>query len=264
MADNPIQPENKPTQKPPTRITIKPALKKSETARIDLSTAKPPQSIVDKKDLPANADDYFKRSTMRIELPAAEGKSATARIEIAPGDAAKKQTAKIDLSQAKDAKAKTAPISITPPAAMPGPAPVRPVRPGAMSINRPSAVPGESNIITPVSSPGATDQARKSETARIDLKPEDLERAAVKPKTIRIKRPDGTSGRKPLAIARPAGQPAAMVAPAAEEAAAAGVEAGPGLLAGLSAIAALLVIGVLFYVLMAQTIATDLPFPGKI
>jgi len=264
MADNPIQPENKPPQKPPTRIIIKPALKKAETARIDLSTAKPPQSIVDKKDLPANADDYFKRSTMRIEMPGAESKSATARIEISQGDSAKKQTAKIDLSQAKEAKAKTAPIGI--PVAAPA-APARPIRPAMAALKRPVAVPGESNIIMPVATPAASDQARKSETARIDLKPEDLEKTTARPKTIRIKRPDGTSGRKPLAIARPGGQAAAEIQPGGETAPAAAApsaEEGPGLLAGISAIAALIVVGVLFYVLMAQTIALDLPFPGKI
>ena len=263
MADNPIQPENKP-QKPPTRITIKPALKKSETTRIDLSTAKPPPSIFDKKDLPADADDYFKRSTMRIEIPAAESKSSTARIEISQTDTAKKQTARIDLSEAREAKSKTAPIGV--PSASPA-APARPVRPTVVIPKRPAPVSGESNIITPVSSPSATEQARKSETARIDLNPEDLERPATRPKTIRIKRPDGTTGRKPLAIARPTGTLTGEIKPTGEaapsESAAAGEEA-PGLLVSLSSLAALIVVSVLFYVLMAQTIAPDLPFAGKI
>jgi hypothetical protein len=36
------------------------------------------------------------------------------------------------------------------------------------------------------------------------------------------------------------------------------------LLVGLAAIAALLVTGVLFYLLLAQTLAPTLPFPGRI
>lgn len=242
MADNPIQPENKP-QKPPTRITIKPALPKSETTRIDLASAKPPPSIFDKKDLPADADDYFKRSTMRIELPGDQAKSATARIELPAEDAAaKKQTARINIS---------------------APSAARPIRPGMAAPSRPVPVPGESSIITPAA--GAADQARKSETARIDLKPEDLDRPA-KPKTIRIKRPDGTSGRKPLAIARPSGAPqeAPGISAVAEPASSMPESEQPGLLAGISAIAALLVVSVLFYVLLAQTLAPNLPFPGKI
>jgi len=298
MADNPIHPENNSEESQP--IKIKSAEKKSDTARIDLASAKPPSgetarldvnsakspkpdttridtlsakphpSIIDKSNLPPDADDYFKRSTMRIDVtpghgPAADGKkSDTTRIDIPPSasDAAKKKTSKIDLSAASSAsddvfKSKTIPVGIpTPPPASSGP-----LRPKTIQMKRPSPSVGESIIVSPESTASATEQARKSETARIDLAAEDADRPATRPKTIRIKRPDGTSGRKSLTISRPE-EEAAAASDNVEEFAS--EEETPGTFVGIMAIAALLIAGVLLYVLVAQTLAPTLPFPGRI
>ncbi len=246
MADNPSEPTSKSENTPP-KINLKSAEKKSDTARIDLASAKPPPSIVDKSQLPPDADDYFKRSTMRIDIPpapAGTGKSDTTRIEVPAGAASD------DVF-----KSKTVPVGV----------PVNaPPRPKTIQIKKPAAAPGESIIVSPESTASATEQARKSETARIDLSAEELDRPATRPKTIRIKRPDGTSGRKALTISRPEEsaaepvgiQPIGEIEGADEDA--------PGLLVGLAAIAALLIAGVLVYVLLAQTLAPTLPFPGRI
>ena len=273
MADNPNDSENKPEATPP-KISIKSAEKKSDTTRIDLSTAKPPPSITDKNDLPPDAEDYFKRSTMRIDVPPGYGiptggkKSDTTRIDIPPagGDASKHQTSKIDLSSAASSsddvfKSKTIPVGIPTP-----PPPPAPGRPKTIQMKRPAAAPGESIIVSPETTANATEQARKSETARIDLSAEDVDRPATRPKTIRIKRPDGTSGRKALAISRPSDEAApdaaavtADIAPAIES-----DDDEPGVFVGIVSIAALIVACVLVYVLLAQTLAPDLPFPGRI
>lgn len=266
MVDEPIQPENKP-QRPMTRIAIKPpaSAKKSETARIDLTAAKPPPSIIDKANLPESAPEIFSRNTMRIDSPAGgDKKSETARIELPP-EAEKRKTAKIDLANVPDIfKSTTMAIGLpaTPPAATPSrPKSVLVKRPGA-----PAAVPGEQIVVSPETTAGAMEQARKSETARIDLSAEELERPTGRQKTIRIKRPDGATGRKPLSIARPAGGEAAAAEPSTISAPveADSGEEEPDLLTGILAIAATLVAGVLFYVLLAQTVATTLPFPGRI
>ena len=264
MAEEPIQPENA-AEKKPTPISIKPADKKSDTTRIDLASAKPPPSILDKKDLPADADDYFKRSTMRIDLtpPGGDKKSETTRIDIPPvGETVKKQTAKMDLPGAAERgdvfPAKAVPVGIPATPAAP------PTRPKTLQIKKPmAAAAGESIIVSPESTASATEQARKSETARIDLTAEDLDRPATKPKTIRIKRPDGTSARKALTISRPEGESAPTISQEPVEHVGA-VEESSGILEGIVAIAALLVAGVLFYVLLGQTLAPDLPFPGRI
>ncbi|HMP88851.1 MAG TPA: hypothetical protein PJ991_01555 [Kiritimatiellia bacterium] len=274
MADNPIDPEKKQDATPP-KINIKSAEKKSDTTRIDLSAAKPPPSIVDKKDLPADADDYFKRSTMRIDIPPGHGapmggkKSDTTRIDIpaTSGDASKQQTSKIDLSSAASStddvfKAKTIPVGVPtpPPVAPPG-------RPKTIQMKRPAAAPGESIIVSPETTANATEQARKSETARIDLSADNVDRPATRPKTIRIKRPDGTSGRKALAIARPSDEETPTpseetVSPPIVDTADSDNE--PGVFVGIISIAALVVAGILLYVLLAQTMAPNLPFPGRI
>ncbi len=256
MADAPNQPE----KRIPKPITIKAADKKADTARIDLNAAKPPPSVLDKANLPADADEFFKRSTMRIDAPpAGDKKSETSRIDLP-----KRQTAKVDpvsLPPDEAFKTKTAPVGI----------PVNPatarMKPKTLIMKRPgaTAAPGESIIVSAESTAKATEQARKSETARIDLTAEDLDKPATRPKTIRIKRPDGTTGRKALAISRPeeSEAPTMGVMPASHEDFA-DEDDDPGLFAALMGIAALLVAGALFYVLLAQTFAPDLPFPGRI
>ena len=74
MAERPDQPQNG-DGKEPTPIKIKSAGKKSDTTRIDLSAAKPPTSFVDKNKLPADAQDHFKSTTMRIDLSAGKSES---------------------------------------------------------------------------------------------------------------------------------------------------------------------------------------------
>mgnify|MGYP001221587727 CR=1 FL=1 len=268
MADIPNQ-SDKNDQKP-APIKIQSADKKAETTRIDLAAAKPPPSIVDKEKLPPDADDYFKRSTMRIDVaPAAPGKkSDTTRLDAA--EATKKQTAKLDPAAAAALsddvfKSKTVPVGIP---VAPPPAAPSPMRPKTIQMKRPGAVSGESIIVSPETTASATEQARKSETARIDLEAEDPNRPSTRPKTIRIKRPDGTSGKKALTITRPEdGQvvaTGAIAPPVVQEAGAIGEEEGTDLLTGIAAIAALLVMGVLVYVLLAQTFLPDLGFPGRI
>lgn len=276
MADNPDQSENEAGKIPPP-IKIKSADKKSDTARIDLASAKPPShdttkldataakpppSIIDKKNLPADADDYFKRSTMRIDVPGyGADKSDTAKIDAsaAASDAAKKKTSKIDLSavtgQKEDAGAKGVPVGIP---ARPG----MPPRPKTIQMKRPAPAAGESIIVSPETTASATEQARKSETARIDLSAEDVDRPATRPKTIRIKRPDGTSGRKALTISRPDAE--AAPAPVVEAGEVSGDEETASPFVGVMALMALLVACVLVYVLLAQTFAPTLPFPGRI
>lgn len=260
MAEQPNPPGNTP---PP--IKIKSAEKKSDTTRIDLASAKPPPSIIDKGNLPPDADDVFKRSTMRIEVPPATGaapggkNSDTTRIDVPPA-ATDAGAVKAALPPDDAFKTKTAPVAVP---AVPPAAPTAPGRPKTIQFKRPTAAPGESIMVSPENTASATAQARKSETARIDLSAEELERPSTRPKTIRIKRPDGTSARKALTISRPEESAApAEAAPSAEELAS--PDAQPGILETLAAIAALLVVGVLFYVLLAQTLLPDLSFPGRI
>lgn len=254
MSDNPIPPVNSNDNDPP-KIKLKAAEKKSDTARIDLASAKPPPSIVDKSLLPWDADDYFKRSTIRIDVPPSSAtKSDTTRIHVSPttpSDAAKRQTSKIDLSSAASSsdhvfKSKTIPVGVpvSPPASAAN-------RPKTIQMKRPSAAPGESIIVSPETTATATEQARKSETARIDLSAEELDRPATRPKTIRIKRPDGTSGRKPLTISRPedSAAPSTTLEPIGEL----GDDSDePSTWVSLVAIAALLVVCALVYALLGQ------------
>lgn len=299
----------------PNRISIRPAIKKSETSRVDLSTVKPPvapgnpvtstplderptapammppttpppspvvakpaapevpeivegirppPSIFDKANLPGYADEMFGRSTMRIELPPeVDKKRETTRIELPA--AAKKETAKIELPAAAAGKAKSTTMALGVPVAPP-PGPAKPKRPGSLIMKRPGApaLPGESIVVEPAKTAQAAEQARKSETARIDLSAEQLDTADGKPKTIRIKRPDGSSGRKPLAVARPEGKKLTAATMGGAEMIEEEDADTPGMAAVLTAIAALLVCGFLFYMLLAQSIAPTLPFPGKI
>lgn len=242
MADQPNTPDATPPEKKPIRLST--PGKKSDTTRIDLASAKPPPSITDKKDLPPDADQRFAQSTMRIDLPpdvaGKEDKSKTSRIEIGESEAETRIGA---------------PKPVEPPK------PVTPLKPRPV---KPPAVEGESILVTPDSA--AAEQAKKSETARIDL-PADLseDRPATRPKTIRIKRSDGTSGRKPLTVSRPS-EHAAPVAPAPTVTAYQGVEdeEEAGMVETLIALVATVVAAVLVYVLAAQTLAEGLPFPGKI
>ncbi|HMP72011.1 MAG TPA: hypothetical protein PKE55_02000 [Kiritimatiellia bacterium] len=259
MADQPNTPE--PSETPSKPLSVQGSdKKKSDTTRIDLASAKPPPSIVDKKDLPENADEMFAMNTMRIEIPQAK---------VGDSDEVKKKTARIDIDEAATEQAKTATSDLfkksTVPVGIPTPQP-KPatVKPKTLIAVKKPMVKGESIVISPETTASATEQARKSETARIDL-PADVggERPATRPKTIRIKRPDGTSGKKALAIARPAEdarEEPAYTAPVIET----GSDEEVGMLPAILAIAAVVIACVVVYMLAAQALGTDLPFPGRI
>jgi len=274
---------------PTPRITIasKP-VGKSETSRIELSEARA-----------ANAAEQAKKTTVRIESPAPavrmvsevermaaggkigveKAKSATApmpRASIPDLDAAKKQTARIDLQEVLGGdedifKRRTAildPSKIQAAEAASVPKTIR--------IKRPD---GATGLIKPVSEPMTPSEpvaaeARKSETARIELPPEVAETAAAEAptrrKTIRIKRPEGGGPgmARPMVVSQPSltisrAEPGAprVGAPAEEEA---------GTLFSVFALAALLVACVLIYVLAAQVgtvetlAAPHMPFPGGV
>lgn len=277
-----------------TAVPGRPGDKKAETTRVDLSAAKPPPGGVT---VPPPADLY-KRSTMRIEpAPSAATKSETqrvkaethriaddmaktksitgpldsvkrdtARVEPPAGEAAKKQTSRIDIASASrpatgvNMKSTTVPMGVptAPPATPPGTGP----RPKTIQVKRAVASGPDTSIVPP--SPAQAEvaaEARKSETARIDLPADVGERPPTRPKTIRIKRPDGTGSRKPLTISRPEEAEDVVpqdngMAPVAEE--------GPGVLVSIAALVALIVTAVLIYALVAQTVATNLPFPGRV
>ena len=95
----------------------------------------------------------------------------------------------------------------------------------------------------------------KSSTARIEVTSDDVPNAPTRPKGITLKRAEG-GGKKPTASG-PALQPSGTqkVTPSQENG---------GLLTGVMGILTLLVMGALVYVLAAQSIAPDLPFPGKL
>ncbi|MBU1909491.1 MAG: hypothetical protein KJ726_05540 [Verrucomicrobia bacterium] len=247
---------------------------------------------------PANAADLAKKTTARIESPAppvrvvsevermraaAKGpaqkaKSATApipKISIPDLDAAKKQTARIDLKEVLGGdedifKRRTAildPSKIQAAEAAAAPKTIR--------IKRPEGA--ATGLIKPVSEPMTPSEpiaaeARKSETARIELPQEVAEatgaEAPTRRKTIRIKRPEGgPPTARPLVVSKPSvavsrAEPGAPTgAPTEEEA---------GTVFSIVALAAVLVACVLIYVLAAQVGTLDtlipphMPFPGGV
>ena len=280
-----------PPAAPPPRITFqsKPA-GKSETSRIELSEARGADAAEQAKKTTARIESSAPavRMVSEVERMAAGGKigvekakSATAplpRASIPDLDAAKKQTARIDLQEVLGGdddifKRRTAildPSKIQAAEAASVPKTIR--------IKRPD---GATGPIKPVSEPMTPSEpvaaeARKSETARIELPPEVAEAAAAEAptrrKTIRIKRPEGggIGTAKPMVVSQPSltisrAEPSAprMGAPAeAEEEA--------GTLFSVFALAALLVACVLIYVLAAQVGTVDslaaphMPFPGGV
>jgi hypothetical protein len=243
---------------------------KQSTVRIETAGAaksEPPKAKAETQRVPtvlkgAPSLDEAKRSTLRIEIADQPGaKKDTTRL-VVPPEPAKSQTSKIDVRQATGTstddlmKRSTIPVGI--PTAPPPPSAAG--RPKTIQIKRPAAVPGETIIVAPAATERVAAEAKKSETARIDLPAEAEERPATRPKTIRIKRPDGTTARKPLTIARPSAE---EEIPAVVQVAAVG-DALPGTLYSVLAILTVIVVLVLIYVLAAQTISPDLPFPGRI
>jgi hypothetical protein len=225
---------------------------KDETARIRDET----QKILGET---RRIDEEAKRTTMRVELDSEEKKKKeTARLPI--GDIAKRSTSKIDMTEITDEdedvfKRKTIPVGVPsqpPTTARPPTGPQTPPRPKTGQFKPPT-------ISTTPASQAAASEAKKSETARIDLPPEAEERPVTRPKTIRIKRPDGTTARKQLTIARAAEPISPTVGGPA-----AGEEPEISAVASICAMAACFISVLLVYVLLAQTWAPSLPFPGRI
>jgi hypothetical protein len=253
-----------------------------ETRRIDLKTVETGQmsapqtmaTVIPPPAPPKMSETQLqkqKKETTRLEIPPEVAKRQTGKIQTGPiaepPDVFKKRTGKIS----------TAPVGIAPvvptsPTAIPasGSAADTVARPKTILVRRPQRAPDSITRPSAVTQVVAqqTAQARKSETARLEIPKEATaeDRPTTRPKTIRIKRPDGTTARKQLTIARPEEGseetlPAGLRAPAAI---AARRDDAPGGFWAVLAIAATLIVGALIYVLLAQTFAPTLPFPGKI
>ncbi len=272
--------------KPPSTeatVSIRPSAQKADTTRIELSQAQPPAAALGETQ-PVQADaSTVKRSTIRIDVPhviksetqkvKAETRRvepssphSTMRVEIA--EPRKSETTRINIPEEAFQKAPGT-VGLRPPApegaedvfkrttipvGIPTPAPAPAARPKTITVKRPVAE------AAPTAAEKAVSEAKKSETARIDLPADGGDRPATRPKTIRIKRPDGTSARKPLTISRPDAEPAAGTVPSGVI----GGEEPAGAVYSALALVALLVGCVLVYVLAAQTFAPDLPWPGRI
>jgi len=236
--------------------------KKSDTQRIKDETQRIKDETQKIMSETKRIDDA-KQSTMRVEV--SNDKKDTSKLPPV-SDLSKRSTAKIDVGEIMEGetddvfKRKTIPVGIpTPPPQDARPKTGQHIRPKTSQFKPPPS--GNATVgMPPVGS--VTSDAKKSETARIDLPPEAEERPITRPKTIRIKRPDGTTARKQLTIARPADAESVAAAPVV--AAMEGEEAEVGTAFSACALAAVVVTSILIYVLMAQTIASSLPFPGKI
>lgn len=258
---------------------------KSDTSRIELSEARPPSL------------DLAKKMTARIEIvppirimsevermAAAKAGSDKIKATTAPlgrvvtpeVDASKKQTTRIDLTEVLGGsdedifKRRTALLDATKIQAAAEAA----AQPKTIRIKRPEGP--STGPIKPVSEPmtpaePVTAEAKKGETARIELPPSVAEETAAEAptrrKTIRIKRPEGAEAAavRPLVVSQPT--TAAIAAPptAPKEA-----EEEAGAFFSVLALAAVLVACVLVYVLSAQVgtleslAPPNMPFPGGV
>ena len=250
------------------------AIKKT-TVRIETAAGMSPIKEEDKQ-------EAAKKSTVRVQIDEERAKGDTARLDAAGllvDQESKKKTSRIDLKEVLGEdedifKRRTALLDASKFAAA---AQAGAGAPRTIKIKRPDtppttvmkpapaeAAPAEAEAVqvTPLTS---SLEGKKSETARIDLPPEVTDQPPTRRKTIRIKRPEGTSSSKPLVISRTtesvASESAVLAGPAAEE-------AGP--VFSWVAIVAVLVSFVLIYALAAQvstiqTLAAPiLPFPGGI
>lgn len=236
-----------------------------ETKRIDLKTVETGQMPSAQPAAPAatpagmsetQRQQNLKKETTRLEIPAEVIKRQTGRITIAPAaeppDVFKKRTAPVTVPAAPGAAASEGADTVA--------------RPKTIQIRRPAKPSGD---VAPVAVPAAVTQsmqARKSETARLEIPKEVTEdRPTTRPKTIRIKRPDGTTARKQLTVSRPTeAQESELPEGLRQPVAAAAVSDAPGAFWSVLALVALLVVCAVVYILLAQTYAKDLPFPGKI
>ena len=266
-------------------ITTTPDVVKKQTSRVQMPGAAPTSASTPKKatarvELPETvsaAPTTAKKATNRVQLP------DTVLAQPAPA-VLKKQTTRIELSgggttsaDTQGAKKTTARIELGDVTKIASPGSSQQI-PRTVRIKQSELPPTvAARKIPEIISAGGMEEARKSETARIELPPETIvEQPVTRRKTIRIKRP-GAEGelppamRVPTTIARatPTVAPTQTAHPEAapeEEliAATPGAEEEASLLAMLCAAAAFIVTTVLVYVLAAQTIAVNLPFPGKV
>ncbi len=257
---------------------------KTETHQISAEAAKKSTLRVDPKS-PADTQTVksethriqdVKKATMRVDAGVEQKKkSETAKLEIPASELTKRSTSKITLGaeapggESEDVfKKRTMPVSV------PTTPPPSPAKPPTISVSRPKTMISQRPIGAPQPAEGApmspapaaaVSEAKKSETARLDLPPDTGEdRPTTRPKTIRIKRPDGTSGRKALTIARPTDEAVFTPAAAAEIDVTSTDAEAPGAIWAVATLAAVLVTAVLIYVFAAQTFALGLPWPGKI
>ena len=237
-----------------------PKAKPKDTSRIPLEKATPPSGFSPKTSGIPSTDDPS-QETMRVDVePTAAGKSKTARIELPKKPAQPTPTGRFkvtDEADGEDVFKRHTPAAPKPAAHKPAPAP--------------RAEPEEDAPTVGVEPTPA--EAAKSKTARIEMPADMVTPAAARPKTIKIKRAETTPAHAPPAAATPEAKksgvhkskskskskssvssPAVTVGSAAEE--------GP-LVTGLAAVA-VVVIGILVYVLAAQTILPTLPFIGRI
>ena len=251
----------------PSKESVADFYKKS-TIRIDGQPPKVSDTQKIKTETSRMPVDASKNTTMRVDViqpDAAKKKSETSRIELPTGEAAKRATARIPEAPVAEAPKKPIPMGVPTAPAIP------PQRPKTISIPRPQAPiaakpPAPAVDSEPMTAPAleAVSEAKKSETARIDLPHDtgDGDRPATRPKTIRIKRPDGTTAKKALTIARPSEDQ--VYKPITPSDVSLGSDEGPGTAFTVMTLVATLVCFVLLYVLAAQTILPTLPWPGRV
>lgn len=268
MADHTQRPDDggttipPPSDEKPTPLTIRPAEKKTETSRIDLSKAVPPEGVKRptlRVDLPAGAKSETQKvksetqkvspaslhQTMRVEVPEMR-KLETTRITLPP-EALAGTTGARPPSTEDVFKRATIPVGI----------PTPPPKPKTLSVKKPVGI-ESAPMVEPT--PEAVSEAKKSETARLDLSDAaPIERPPTRKKTIMIKRPDAEAVKKPLVIARAETEQATLPT---VEAAQAVEEVGTPF--SIIALVAMLVLFALLYVMLADHTMANLPFPGRI
>jgi hypothetical protein len=221
-------------------------------------------------------EDSKKGDTQRLagdgmsEVKEQQDKRKTSRIDLSDvlegedSDIFKRRTALLDASKFPAQQAKSSGFA----SPTPGPKTIRikqPETPPTAMLKKPATTRISETVVSPVQ-PADIQMSKKSETARIDLPVDvaDSQQPPTRRKTIRIKRPEGTTTRT-LVIARSGeGAEATEDSTVEREKAKVQAEEGPGTaFAVLSAVAAVITL-ILLYVLSAQTIAGNLPFPGKL
>lgn len=208
---------------------------KKKTTRIETATEMAPMAEEDKL-------EAAKKSTVRVQIDEEKIKGDTARIDSLLGEAAKKRTARINLNEVLEGeedifKRRTALLDASKFAG----ATEAPGAPRTIRIKKPDTTtmrpPTEEMIPGAPPTGMVAGEAKKSETARIDLPPEATvgEQPPTRRKTIRIKRPGGSITSKALVIGRTPGEGAGVLVKTKGE------EAGVGVAFSILAILALII-----------------------